>query len=172
MPTPLPQHPAPALELPLVTGGTWRLADQTPETFTLLVFYRGLHCPVCRSQLRQLARAREQLDGVGVTSVVAISGDDHERANRTVAEWELDDLPVAYGLTVEQMREWGLYVSKGIKDPEPDLFNEPALFLVRPDGNLYSAQIQSSPFARPRLEDLIRAVQYVNDNDYPARGEA
>ena len=27
------------------------------------------------------------------------------------------------------------------------------------------------PFARPRLEDVIEGVQFVADNDYPARGE-
>lgn len=46
--TPLmPRQPVPALEVPTVGGGTWRLADQHPESFTMVVFYRGLHCPIC-----------------------------------------------------------------------------------------------------------------------------
>ena len=43
----IPRQPVPALEVPTVGGTGWRLADQKPETFTLVVFYRGLHCPIC-----------------------------------------------------------------------------------------------------------------------------
>lgn len=46
--TPLiPRQPVPALEVATVGGGTWKLADQTPENFTMVVFFRGLHCPIC-----------------------------------------------------------------------------------------------------------------------------
>jgi peroxiredoxin len=45
--TPLmPRQKVPALSVPLVGGGTWSLADQSPENFTMVVFYRGLHCPI------------------------------------------------------------------------------------------------------------------------------
>ncbi len=37
----IPRQPVPALEVETVGGGTWRLADQSPENFTLVVFYRG-----------------------------------------------------------------------------------------------------------------------------------
>lgn len=45
-----PRTPAPALDLPLVAGGRWRLADRHPEAFSLVLFYRGLRCPVCRGR--------------------------------------------------------------------------------------------------------------------------
>lgn len=172
MPSLLPEQPAPTLDLPLVRDGRWVLGEQQVDRFTLLVFYRGLHCPQCRKQLRELSNKLGEFARVGVTSVVAISGDDEQRATSTVQEWELGDLPVAYGLTVEQMRSWDLYVSKGVKDPEPELFNEPALYLVRRDNTLYSAHVQSTPFARPHLDNLIHALEFINDRDYPARGEA
>ncbi len=63
-------------------------------------------------------------------------------------------------------------MSKGIKDPEPELFGEPGLFLVRPDGSIYTAAVNSMPAARPRIEDVVAAVRFCNDNNYPARGEA
>lgn len=166
------REPAPALDLPLVGGGRWRLDEQEPTSFTLVVFYRGLHCPKCRQQLQELEAQRDALAEVGVTSVVAVSGDDQERATRTVREWELADVPVGYGLTERAMREWGLFVSKGVKEPEPELFNEPGMFLVSPDGAVYSAHVQSMPFARPHLDDVVSAVRYINENEYPARGEA
>ena len=47
-----PGSPAPALELPVVGGETFRLGERAPKLFTMLVFNRGLHCPVCRAQPR------------------------------------------------------------------------------------------------------------------------
>lgn len=166
------REPAPALDLPLVAGGRWSLAEQEPESFILVVFYRGLHCPKCRDQLSELDQKLDALAEVGVTSVVAVSGDSEERAATTVQDWGLDRLPVAHGLTMSQAREWGLFVSKGIKEPEPAEFSEPGMFLLSNDGTVYSAHVQSMPFARPHLDNLINAIRYINDNDYPARGEA
>ena len=55
---------------------------------------------------------------------------------------------------------------------EPALFTEPGLFLVRPDGTLYWAAIQTMPFARPGFADVLKALDFVIAKDYPARGEA
>jgi peroxiredoxin len=46
-----PTQPAPDLTVPLLRGGTYRASDQRPKLFTMVVFFRGLHCPVCRAQL-------------------------------------------------------------------------------------------------------------------------
>ena len=56
-----PTERAPALDLPLVGGGRFVLADRAPERYTMLVFNRGLHCPVCRAQLSDLARRPDEL---------------------------------------------------------------------------------------------------------------
>lgn len=172
MPSPLPSRPAPALDLPLVGGGRFTLAEVTPDQFTLIVAYRGVHCPQCKKQLGEFDRRLGELRDVGVDEVVAVSGDDRERAERTVRDWELDNLPVAYGMEETTMRAWGLYLSTGITDSEPALFGEPGLFLVRPDGTLYSAHVQSTPFARPHLDNLLTALAFIREKDYPARGEA
>lgn len=172
MPRLTPRTPAPSLDLPLTGGGRFVLSEQTPEAFTLIVFYRGLHCPKCKDQLQELDGMLDRFAEVGVTSVVAVSGDGKERASTTVAEWELRNVSVAYGLSEPQMREWDLYVSKGVKDPEPDLFAEPGLFLVGADGAVYSAHVQSMPFARPHFDNLVKAVGWIRENAYPARGEA
>ena len=169
---PIPQQPAPPLEISLVGGGHWSLADQHPDQFTLIVFYRGLHCPVCRGYLNQLEVLIDKLAGVGVTSVLAVSGDDQEHAAQTVEEWGLSRLIVGYGQSVESMRDWGLFVSKGTNEHEPEVFGEPGVFLIRPDGTLYAAIINSMPFGRPHLDELVGAIGWVNENKYPARGEA
>ncbi|MGH3629718.1 MAG: peroxiredoxin-like family protein [Sciscionella sp.] len=172
MSIPTPTAPAPELDVPLVGGGRFRLADQQPDKFSLVVFYRGLHCPICRGYLAQLEHALDEFHAAGVTSVVAVSGDDAEKAQRSVTDWRLDRLNVGYGQSVDSMREWGLFVSKGIKDPEPELFGEPGVFLLRPDATVYMAAVNSMPAARPRIEDILGAAKFFGENDYPARGEA
>lgn len=171
----LPREPVPALALPLVGGGTFDLAAESPERFTLLVFYRGLHCPICKAQLRDLQRKLPDFAARGV-SVVAISSDDQARAERAVSDWEVGDLRVAYGLDLATARRWGLYVSRGrgktsLGIEEPALFSEPALYLVHADGTLYFGSVQTMPFARPHFQDVLGALDYVVANDYPARGE-
>ncbi len=168
---PVPAQPAPPLEVDLVGGGQFVLAEAHPERFTLVVFYRGWHCPICRGYLAQLDRAVDEFAGLGV-DVVAVSGDDTERAGRSVAEWHLEKLRVGYAQSITSMRAWGLFVSKGVKDPEPDLFGEPGVFLVRADGTIYMVALNSMPAARPRVEDLVGAIRFFVESDYPPRGEA
>src|SRR5688500_594898 len=53
--TPLvPRQLVPSLAVSLVGGGRFDIAAENPERFTMLVFYRGLHCPICRTQLGDL----------------------------------------------------------------------------------------------------------------------
>ncbi len=166
-----PREKAPELDLELVGGERFRLSDRSPERFTMTVFNRGLHCPVCQAQLRELDRGIDAMAERGV-AVVSISGESAERATRMRDEWGIERVPLAYGLTEERMRAWGLFISRGISDDEPPIFNEPALFLIRPDGTVYYEAILSMPVGRPRLDDLLGGIDFWAANDYPARGEA
>lgn len=126
-----PDQPTPPLSLPLVGGGRFDLSQETPENFTMIVVYRGHHCPVCKKYLTQLAGLREQYEAAGF-GVVAVSMNGQTLAEQTHGEWELGSLRVAYGLTVDMARDWGLWVSKAFKPGEQDIFAEPGLFWVRP----------------------------------------
>lgn len=170
MQTPTPGTAAPELAVDLVGGGSFKLADAQPEHFTMLVFYRGKHCPVCRSYLQTLRDVRDEYAELGV-DLVAISMDDEGRATRSVEEWEIGDLDVGHGLREDTARDWGLYLSSAIKDGEPDLFSEPGLFLVRSDGTLHYAAVNSMPFGRPDLERFHTSINWLLENDYPSRGE-
>lgn len=167
----LPGSQAPALELAVVGGGTFRLADRHPGLFTMLVFNRGLHCPVCRAQLSELDRRFDELAEKGI-DVVSISGENQERATRMRDEWQIRRVPLAHALSEAQMRAWGLFVSRGINDDEPAVFNEPALLLISADGTVYYESILSMPVGRPRLDDLLGGIDYWTAHDYPARGGA
>ena len=165
-----PREAAPDLTVPLLRGGTYRITDQRPRTFTTVVFFRGLHCPVCRGQLTELNRRLGELEQRGI-DVIAVSGETRERTTELADEWSLARLPLAYGLTEAQMRAWGLFISHGIDDTEPALFNEPGLFLISPDHTVYYESILSMPVGRPRLNDLLGGIDHWTTHDYPARGE-
>ena len=82
-------------------------------------------------------------------SVVAVSMNDAALAEKSAEEWNLGNLRVAHSLSLEQAKDWGLWISKAFKDVEADVFTEPGLFWVRPDGTLYLADISNMPWARP-----------------------
>ena len=171
MSVPKPQTRAPELEVDTLGNGGWKLSDRKPDRFTMIVFYRGVHCPVCTTYIGELQDKLGDFTSRGV-DVIAVSGDTRERAERSKSEWGLDSLTVGYDLSPDVMRDWGLFVSSGIKDEEPDEFGEPGLFLIKPDGSVFFDAINSMPFGRPKLDDMLDAVDFVTENDYPARGEA
>jgi hypothetical protein len=43
----MPRQPVPALEVATLEHGNFQLASDAPDKFGLVVFYRGLHCPIC-----------------------------------------------------------------------------------------------------------------------------
>lgn len=170
------RRPVPDLVVDIVDGARWSLADAKPQRFTLLVFYRGLHCPLCRTYLAELNRLSGEFRERGV-EIIVTSTDSEERARRAKAEWGLGNLTVGYGLSVEKAREWGLYISSGRGKTstgveEPALFSEPGIFLIRPDKTLYWAAVQTMPFARPHFKDVLAGLDFVIKVEYPARGEA
>jgi len=77
-----PRQPVPPLDVGLADGGTFDIAAEKPASFTLIVFYRGLHCPICKTQLRELESKLDEFDKRGV-AVVAVSSDSRERAEQT-----------------------------------------------------------------------------------------
>ncbi len=106
----IPRQKVPALKVKTVSGGTWDVAEQSPENFTLLVVYRGLHCPICKGYLTDLQRKLGDFQEKGV-NVVAISSDTQERAETTKEEWGIDELTLGYGLDLDTARKWGLFIS-------------------------------------------------------------
>ena len=106
MSRPIPRKPVPALDLDTLDHDRWSLSEQAPAHFSLLVFYRGLHCPICKPYLRTFDRQVAEFAERGVAAI-AISTDDEARARQTRQEWDLADLTVGYALPIETAREWG-----------------------------------------------------------------
>ena len=149
---------APEMAFPLLDGGTWTLSERKPESLTMVVAYRGVHCPMCRNYLQELNGKMGEFKQRGVDSV-AVSGDGKKRAEMARKDWELSSVPIAYGLSMEKARELELPISTSrgktsIGIEEPEKFSEPGLFLVKPD------------------DQLLKAIDFIKEKDYPARGEA
>lgn len=52
----IPRQPVPALAVPTLSHGAFSLKDDAAEKFTLVEFYRGLHCLVSLKYLLELGR--------------------------------------------------------------------------------------------------------------------
>ena len=170
-----PRQAVPELKLDTVAHGAFDLASEAAQNFTLIVFYRGLHCPLCAKYLLELERLVPEFEKRGV-AVIAASSDNAERAAAMAEKVKASHLRFAYGLSLEHARAWGLYISASrgktsIGIEEPALFSEPGVFMVRPDGTLYYGNVQTMPFARPAFQDLVGAIDFAVAKDYPARGE-
>jgi len=119
-----PLTKVPNLRLPVVSGGSFHLLESHPRAFTMIVAYRGLHCPICKSYLRDLDRKPEDFTRRGVNAV-AISTDGKERAERAKHEWGIEHLPIAYGLSIEQAREWGCSFPRPSRTASPSCSRSP-----------------------------------------------
>jgi len=157
----------PAIAVPRLGGG--EIAPAMMAGWRLLVVYRGKHCPLCKPYLGTLDKLIEEFAAVGV-SVAALSADPEEKAAADVAEhgWRF---PLGYDLSIEQMRQLGLYISQPRSPQETDRpFAEPGLFLINPAGEAQIIDISNAPFARPDLASIARAAKRIQDMDYPIRG--
>jgi peroxiredoxin len=119
----IPRQPVPALQVRTLEHGSFCLAEDAATNFTLVVFYRGLHCPICLKYLLELGRLQPEFDRRGV-KVVAISSDGRERAQAMADKLKAPALRMGYDLSLAKAREWGLFVSTsrgttsiGIEEP-------------------------------------------------------
>jgi peroxiredoxin len=171
----IPRQAVPLLKVPTLDHGNFTLSEDAATNFTLVVFYRGLHCPICLKYLLELGRLQPDFDKRGV-KVLAISSDGRERAQAMADKLKAPDLRMGYDLSLTSAREWGLFISTSrgttsIGIEEPALFSEPGVFIVRSDGTLYYGAVQTMPFARPHFEELLAALDFALEKNYPARGE-
>ncbi|MCA0422332.1 MAG: AhpC/TSA family protein [Proteobacteria bacterium] len=171
----VPRQPVPPLVVETVDNRTFDLRSANAEKFVLIVVYRGLHCPLCRAYLAELASLLPEFEKRGV-ECLAISTDDRERTAAMAGKVGSSTLRFGAALPLASARDWGLYISQGrgktsIGIEEPALFAEPGVFIVRPDSTLYYANVQTMPFARPQFKELLMAIDYAITKDYPSRGE-
>jgi peroxiredoxin len=162
---------APVLEVSFLDGRKCNIANPRPEKFTLVIVLRGWHCSFCKTEAETLQNMLSDFAAIGI-SILVVTMDDAERAQKAFDEWHIPDLPYAFGLTEHQAREWGLYISKRVKSAEPEIFSEPGAFLIQPDGTLFSQYQSTAPWMRMDFPVLYRGIQLAIQRGTPPRGAA
>ena len=151
-------------------GGGQLSVGGTRDRWSMLVVYRGKHCPKCKAYLGKFNDMIAEWEAI--MDVVVVSADTAEKAAADVAEfgWTFD---LGYGLSEDQMRTLGLYVSDPLSEAETTTrFAEPGTFAFKPSGELMLVDISNGPAARPDLEMLFGGMKFNIDNDRPVRGTA
>ena len=171
----LPRYPVPSLNVPLVNGERFSLGANPGERFDLIVFYRGLHCPICAKYLIELERLSSEFTSRGV-QVLAVSSDDKARGKEMSEKVKASGTKFGYGLSLRSARQWGLYISASrgktsIGIEEPVLFSEPGVFLVRPDGTLYLRLGSNYAVRRTAIPGPHRCYRFRGSQRLFARGE-
>ncbi|TQV71119.1 redoxin domain-containing protein [Aliikangiella marina] len=155
-----------------LTGEQLKLSDTGPDAdWKLVVVYRGKHCPLCTKYLNQLEGYQDKLISLGVETI-AVSGDSREQLEQHLAKLNIS-FPITHGLSIEQMKTLGLYISNPRSPEETDhQFAEPGLFVVNEKGNIQVVDISNNPFVRPELEALVSGIAWIRnpENNYPIRG--
>lgn len=161
----------PAMSVAKFGGGELQLGKPAEGCdWQMVIVYRGKHCPLCTHYLKELNPLLAAYNELGV-DVVAVSSDTEERAKEQLALVE-PEFAVGFGLTVEQMKSLGLYISTPRPQESDSVFAEPGLFIINGDGNLQVVDISNTPFTRPNLESIINGIRFIRnpDNNYPIRG--
>jgi peroxiredoxin len=165
----VPGEKTPSLVLNTLYNDIWSLEANLNKTKTMIVFYRGLHCPICSNFLKEIDNQLIEYKKSN-TEVIAVSMDSKERAMKAKSEWNIKNLNIAFGLTEEKAREWNLYISKSIKEAEAEVFCEPGLFIIKEDGSLYLINTSNMPFARPDVSSFPAKLVFAEEKQYPVRG--
>jgi peroxiredoxin len=164
---PVSGAPMPAFKTPKVGGG--ELMVGTSDTWQLVYVYRGKHCPLCRKFLTELSSKLDDFTLLGV-DVAVVSADNGEKAGSEAAEegWRF---PVGYDLSVNQMRQLGLYISEPRDADETDRpFAEPAMFILNPKRQMHIISIANSPAVRPSIATLLASLKFTMEKNLPPRG--
>ena len=163
----IPGTKLPDIAFETLDGGRWQ---RDPDAaMTVIDVYRGLHCPRCKAHLEEMTTLLPEFEKVG-TRVVAVSMDPRERVEEARRDWALGGLDLGFGLSREDARALGCFLSHSIREGETDVFAEPAVLFVRSDGTLHGAIYGTFPFMRPPAKDVLEVAQIVDERDYPPRG--
>lgn len=158
-----------------VRGLDGKIVDISKPTgdadWKMIVVYRGRHCEQCTGYLNKLQGFMRRLGKIGIEPV-AVSGDSKEQLEDHLRQLEVT-YSIKYGLTVEQMRQLGLYVSPPRSTHAEDHpFPEPGLFVINERNQVQVVNISNNPFVQPDLDELTSGLERIKnpEDDYPIRG--
>ena len=166
-----PGQAAPALKVETLAHGGFDLTRDGGAQGTLVVFYRGLHCPICTRQMAEVESKLDVFTAMGV-EVLMLSCDPADKARETARQAGVSALKVGHSFDTRLARDdWGLWVSKAREGTQdPDFFFEPGHFFIGADNAVFMGWVQTLPQARPQIDDIAGAIRGALDNGLPPRG--
>ena len=171
----IPRQTTPALTVDTLAHGPFDLGAETPENFTLVTFYRGLHCPICANYLKDMERQVPEFEKRGVDfdrhqfGHARTRREDGRKDRRAKYSGSATACPFRWrapGACSFQLRA----VKHRLASRSRHSFRS-RMFLIRPDRTLYYGSVQTMPFVRPHFSELVQALDFVLAKNYPARGE-
>lgn len=160
----------PSISKSTLDGTTRDLSKPAGDNdWQMLIVYRGRHCPLCTRFLNEVKQYKSRLEAIKV-DLVAVSGDSKEQLEEHSTRLDVN-FPIFYGLSLDEMKSLGLYISHPRSEKETDHpFAEPGLYVINGEGTLQVVDISNNPFVRPDLENLVSGLEWIRSNDYPIRG--
>ena len=102
----VPRQKTPNLSVPTLDQGPFDLSSETSQRGTVLCFYRGLHCPLCATYLKEFQALVKAFSERGI-GTIAISSDGQERTEQMAQKIGVDGLRFGYDLPLSIARDWG-----------------------------------------------------------------
>ena len=159
-----PLQQMPSFEIATLHDESWNLGAREARKFILVSVFRNTFCPICRDYLVELEHRIDEFTELDV-DVIAISADSEENTRNLQTGLGLEKLTLGFGLDIDYARETlGLYITNRyvFTKPLPDVFTEPAMFLVRADGTLHSVCIGSAVYTRVPVDAILRNIGFLN----------
>ncbi len=135
-----PGDKAPDFTLKDLEGRHHRLSDYLKGQKIVLLFYRGEWYPICNLQPHSLQEKLAEFQKANA-QILAVSTDTPENSQKLVGKHNLG-FPVLAGLSREAVAAYDLFFN------EEKGYAEPAVFILRPDGTVAYASLQSRPMGR------------------------
>ena len=137
----------------------------------MVVVYRGKHCPLCTKYLNKFETFKDKIAALGV-EIIAVSADSKAQLQGHIENLDIS-FPICYGLSIEDMKALGVYISNPRSEKETDHpFAEPGLFVINEKGQVQVIDISNGPFVRPEIESIVAGLGFIKapENNYPIRG--
>ncbi|MEP6622269.1 MAG: peroxiredoxin-like family protein [bacterium] len=164
---------APAFALSDADGNTVRLSDLLARGPVVLSFYRGVWCPYCNLDLRELQLYADAIKAAGAT-LVAITPQTAPNSRKSIAEHKLtfpilsdpgNTVADQYGLRyrlplylIDVYRQFGIDLPT-INGDESWTLPIPARFIVDPQGQIRYAESNPDYTRRPEPADVVEALE-------------
>lgn len=160
----MPGTKLPEVTLTLTTGEAYT-PGRLEEGWELFIIYRGKHCPRCKTYLNKLESLKSDFEAINVSIYIA-TADPKEKVEDDLAEFGWS-MPVAYGMTKEQIQYLGLYMSTHA-DGRP--FAEPGLFVINPESTIQVMGIANAASCRPDLDVILDGIKGIQSRGLPIFG--